>query len=260
MSATLSFTVHKALSGESSSVEVPEDGTLGDLRRAVRNSLDLPRWPYIIVCDPDGPTETLDIHGQTVQIDDLLRASEGCQPLCKFGLASGMKLHITMVREPVQWVWANARGQETGSCRNPGAVLIREGDRFPSSADELLAFLRGRNEDGDDDSEMQQWGAPVGSNDAEDHRPPWSDCCLLPNLIESNSGRIEERFQATLVNLLDFLGSSEVASCYKFYAGEIYKELNISIFIMIGMSPERRHVVFVWDLMLFGHVQAVQAF
>ncbi|CAE8604815.1 unnamed protein product [Polarella glacialis] len=252
MSATLSFTVHKALSGESSSVEVPEDGTLGDLRRAVRNSLDLPRWPYIIVCGPDGPTETLDIHGQTVQIDDLLRASEGCQPLCKFGLASGMKLYITMVREPVQWVWANARGQGTGSCRNPGTVLVREGDRFPSSADELLAFLRGRHEDGDDGSEMQQWGAPVGSNGV----PPWSDFVLLPNLIESNSGRLEERFQALLVNLHELLGSSEVASCYKFYAGEIYEELNISIVIMIGMSPERRHVVFVWDLMLSGHVQA----
>ncbi|CAE8581172.1 unnamed protein product [Polarella glacialis] len=239
MSATLSFTVHKALSGESSSIEVPEGGTLGDLRTAVRNSLDLPRWPYRIVCDPDGPTETLDITGQTVQIDDLLRASEGCQPLCKLGLVSGMKLYITMVREPVQWVWANAQGQETGSCSNPGAVLVREGDRFPSSADELLAFLRGRDEDGDDDSEMQQWGAPVASN----HSPPWlSPDLFFSNLIELYPGVMGDKLPALVVNLRQLLGPSEVASCYKFYSTQDSFER----FMRIGMSLERRHIVFYW--------------
>ncbi|CAE8651252.1 unnamed protein product [Polarella glacialis] len=249
MSATLSFTVHKALSGESSSVEVPEDGTLGDLRSAVRNSLDLPRWPYRIACGPDGPTETLDIHGQTVQIDDLLRASEGCQPLCKLGLTSGMKLYITMVREPVQWVWANARGQEAGSCSNPGAVLVREGDRFPSSADELLAFLRGRNEDGDDDSEMQQWGAPVGHDYSPPYSPPWLDPGFLSNLIELYPEKMGGRLPALVVNLYT-LGPSEVASCYKVYTGELYA--GRWGFMRIGMSPERRHVVFDWDI--FFHV------
>ncbi|CAE8649606.1 unnamed protein product [Polarella glacialis] len=241
MSATLSFTVHKALSGESRSVEVPEDGTLGDLRRAVRNSLDLPRWPYRIVCDRDGPTEMLDVHGQTVQIDDLLRASEGCHPLCKLGLASGMKLYITVVREPVQWVWANAQDQRLD--RYPGgAVLVREGDRFPSSADELLAFLRGRSDDGDDDSEMQQWGAPVGHN----HSPPWLNPGSLSNLIEFYPGRMGERLPALVVNLHKLLGSSKVASCYKFYTAERYAGRRG--FFRIGMSPERRHVVFDWDV------------
>ncbi|CAE8729661.1 unnamed protein product [Polarella glacialis] len=247
MSATFSFAVHKALSGEASSVEVPMDRTLGDLRRAVRTSLDLPGWPYRIVCDPDGPTGTLDIHGQTVQIDDLLRASEDCQPLCKLGLASGMKLYITMVREPVQWVWANARGQEIGSRSNLGAVLVREGDRFPSSADELLAFLCGRNEDGDDDSEVQQWGAPVGSNDAENHSPPWLDPSFLSNLIEFDPGRTGERLQALVVHLHELLGPSDVASCYKFYKREIHAGCYISDSIVIGMSPERQHVVVIWD-------------
>ncbi|CAE8629821.1 unnamed protein product [Polarella glacialis] len=242
MSATFSFAVHKALSGESSSVEVPEDGTLGDLRGAVRDSLDLPRGPYRIMCGPDGPTETLDIHGQTVQIDDLLRAAEGCQPLCKFGLASGMKLYITMVREPVQWVWADARGHGTGSCGNPGAVLVRDGVRFPSSADELLAFLLGRDEDGDDESEMQQWGSPVGSNDAGYHSPPWLDPGCLSNLTEWYPGKMEG--PAFVFGFASMLGPSEVASCYKFYRGDIEGCWG---FIEIGMSLERRHVVFYWE-------------
>jgi len=242
MSATLCFTVHKALSGESRSVEVPEDGTLGDLRSAVRNSLDLPRWPFIFICGPDGPTETLDVHGQTVQIDDLLRASEGCQPLCKLGLASGMKLYITMLREPVQWVWANAAGQETGSYSYPGAVLVREGDRFPSSADELLAFLRGRNRDGDGDLEMQQWGSPVGSNEAENCRPPWLDPGFHSDLIELYPGSMGHRPPAMEASLHDMQVPSEVASCYNFY---IDRQINGSRnFILVGMSPERRHVVF----------------
>ncbi|CAE8648155.1 unnamed protein product [Polarella glacialis] len=243
MSATLSFTVYKAFSGESSSVGVPEDGTLGDLRRAVRIGLDLPRWPFRIVCGADGPTETLDIHGQTVQIDDLLRASEGCQPLCELGLASGMKLYITMLREPVQWVWAIA-SQESGSCSNLVGILVREGDRFPSSADELLAFLRGRNEHGDDDSEMQPWGAPVGSNLS----PPWLDPAFLSHLIELRPGRLEERLPPSIVRLHELLGPSEVASCYKFYTGKMKAGRHISDFIVIGMSPERRHVVFDWEL------------
>lgn len=210
MDSCLSFTVHRAISGACSVVDLPGDATLEHLREKVTAVLELPSAAFSMIYG-----------GRLIQ-------GEGSETLCELNILPGMQPDVVMMCELVQWKWAISG--------NPGAVLL-SGDRFPSDADELLALLCGRCEDGDCDE--QQWGTPVAVNDAG-IQELWLIPGALSNLIERgpHSDDLAEKLWALEVELPEFLGDSADASEFKFFTAGLRVGCWASVFFCCLHEPE----------------------